>query len=600
MMPAIAVVVPVFNAGTFLGEAIESVRAQTFTDWELLLVDDGSTDESISIAEEFCDLDSRIRLVRHDPGKNRGAPASRNLGARMSSAKYLANLDHDDVFLDKRKLEDQFSILEEKPNIAMTFGPLTVWNTWSTETLKHDFLQLFSFRVPREIYPPCFLPLLISGKNDPHGYLVRRDAFEGVGGYEEGLLFLDDWPLYMKVSLQYAIYISEKSTYGYRQHALQQTRRAIDAGDYFTQYLPFFDFAETYLESSDNFHRKSLLSAMYAARRKFETWAKFEPILATIENFDEVGYLAQNPDVQAAVAAGQVPSARVHFDVAGSRESRRQRRSMPGHSTSDPHRAAWTVNMIHADRVSPANEGSESRREWPDSRFQHGDLYHEFLKPKLRTRRTEKWHHYFDIYERHFAPYRGKAVTVLEIGIYKGGSLELWRSYFGPQARIVGLDLDPACAAFAEPGIEIFVGDQADRSFLRRVLAKVGPPDIVVDDGGHTMNQQITTFEEIYPVMPVPAVYLVEDTHTSFHGGEYADRFDGQTFLDFAFNRSRALHEWTMTRANFQRLFLPPQERRGDTPAVSEFCRRTGALHFYDSVVVFERQDRQEPWHEER
>lgn len=228
------------------------------------------------------------------------------------------------------------------------------------------------------------------------------------------------------------------------------------------------------------------------------------------------------------------------------------------------------------------------------------DLYRLFLDPARRARRVHKWHHYFDIYERFLAPFRGRTVTLLEIGVFQGGSLEMWRAYLGPQARVVGIDVDPACAAYAGEGVQVFIGDQADPEFLRRVLAETGPPDLVVDDGGHTAAQQIASFETIYPVLPCPGIYLVEDTHTAFWGESYADRYDGRSFLDYAFDRCRSLHEWTMRRDHFERYGTPPDARQGRPTPVSEFCRHTGAISFFDSVVVFERAEREEPWHEVR
>ncbi len=229
-----------------------------------------------------------------------------------------------------------------------------------------------------------------------------------------------------------------------------------------------------------------------------------------------------------------------------------------------------------------------------------GELYRIFLDPARRTRRVHKWHHYFDIYERFLSPFRGRPVTLLEIGVYQGGSLEMWRAYLGPQARVVGIDIDPTCAAYAGEGMQVLIGDQADPEFLRRVCAETGPLDVVVDDGGHTAAQQITAFEAIYPTMSCQGVYLVEDTHTAFWGGGFADRYDGRSFLDYAFDRCRSLHEWTMRRDAFDRYGTPPQERQGRTTPVSEFCRRTRAISFFDSVVVFERAERPEPWHEVR
>lgn len=225
-------------------------------------------------------------------------------------------------------------------------------------------------------------------------------------------------------------------------------------------------------------------------------------------------------------------------------------------------------------------------------------LYRAFLDQRAGLP-IHKWHHYFDVYERHFAAYRGRPITMIEIGVYRGGSLRMWRDYFAPGSRIIGLDIDPACADFADGRISVFIGDQADPAFLRRVLAETGPPDIVLDDGGHDMRQQIISFDTLYPAMRTPGVYLVEDAVTSLWGGDSADTWDGRTFLDHAFASCVALHGWTRNPHAFRRLGTPPAERNGHI-AVSDFCAHTNAISFYDSVVVFERQVRQEPWHEAR
>src|SRR6185369_13635192 len=130
-------------------------------------------------------------------------------------------------------------------------------------------------------------------------------------------------------------------------------------------------------------------------------------------------------------------------------------------------------------------------------------------------RLMHKWHHYLDIYHRHFRRFRGRSPVVLEIGVYHGGSLQMWREYFGPGTRIVGLDIDPRCAALAEDGIEILIGDQADRAFLAEVRRRHPHVDIVIDDGGHGMQQQIVSFEELYPHLQPEGIYLCEDMHTS-------------------------------------------------------------------------------------
>ena len=226
-------------------------------------------------------------------------------------------------------------------------------------------------------------------------------------------------------------------------------------------------------------------------------------------------------------------------------------------------------------------------------------LYRAFLERGARRHGTDKWHHYFDVYERHFSPFRGRDIRLLEIGVQRGGSLDLWRGYFGAGSRMSGIDIDPACAALTDDGIAIHIGDQADADFLRGVVARDGPFDIVIDDGGHRMNQMITSFETLYPAMTIPGVYVVEDTHTCAWGGPFADRADGETFLARAQRLAAALNEWTGNPAQFQRFGTPPRMRDGEAPA-SAFCRTTHAICFYDSMVVFERRQRPEPWRQVR
>lgn len=122
-------------------------------------------------------------------------------------------------------------------------------------------------------------------------------------------------------------------------------------------------------------------------------------------------------------------------------------------------------------------------------------------------RRVDKWRHYFDIYDRHFDRFRGKAVRVLEIGIDHGGSLQIWKKYFGDGARIVGLDIDPGCAMYAEDQIEIRIGNQSDVALLK----DLGSFDIVIDDGSHRLQDQLASFEALWP--GTRSVYLIEDCH---------------------------------------------------------------------------------------
>jgi hypothetical protein len=124
-----------------------------------------------------------------------------------------------------------------------------------------------------------------------------------------------------------------------------------------------------------------------------------------------------------------------------------------------------------------------------------------------------KWQHYFEIYDRHFSKFRNKPVNVLEIGIYSGGSLRMWKSYFGASCIVYGVDMEENCRAYEAQGVRVFIGDQADRNFWRRFKQEAPKIDCVIDDGGHTSLQQLTSFEELFPHLSPGGIYLCEDIH---------------------------------------------------------------------------------------
>jgi hypothetical protein len=212
---------------------------------------------------------------------------------------------------------------------------------------------------------------------------------------------------------------------------------------------------------------------------------------------------------------------------------------------------------------------------------QHDNPLIEYLENNRDGRQLHRWRHYFDIYHRHFAGFRGQPLTMIEIGIFNGGSLRMWRDYFGPQATIVGVDVNPGCKQFSEPGIDIVIGDQADRAFLRSLSDRYPNFAILVDDGGHEMHQQISTFEELYPRLSSDGVYLCEDTHTSYmpmFGGGYRKP---QTFIETVkplIDRLNAFHSQDQTQL-----------------APDDFTRTTSSMHFYDSVLVIEKKLRAHP-----
>jgi hypothetical protein len=128
-----------------------------------------------------------------------------------------------------------------------------------------------------------------------------------------------------------------------------------------------------------------------------------------------------------------------------------------------------------------------------------------------------KWVHYFDIYQRHFSKFVGQEVHVMEVGIYSGGSLKMWKHYFGPRCRVYGVDVEPACLSDEDEHTKVFIGDQADRAFWKRIKQAAPVIDILIDDGGHEPEQQRITLEEMLPHLRPNGVYFCEDIH-DLHG----------------------------------------------------------------------------------
>lgn len=209
-----------------------------------------------------------------------------------------------------------------------------------------------------------------------------------------------------------------------------------------------------------------------------------------------------------------------------------------------------------------------------------------------------KWDHYFDIYHRHFSGFRARPIRMLEIGVYKGGSLDMWRDYFHLDSVIVGIDIKPECKDLERGNIKVRIGNQKDPAFLHSVVDEFGPFDIVVDDGGHLSGDQITSFKVLYPQMAANGVYQVEDTHTNLWPS-YLRRSGGATFLSFCNQKIMELMQWTGQEHLVDRFHLPRAARSGTLP-VTEFCRSTTGMAFYDSVVVFEKGERPEPYTTER
>ena len=162
---------------------------------------------------------------------------------------------------------------------------------------------------------------------------------------------------------------------------------------------------------------------------------------------------------------------------------------------------------------------------------------------------------------------------MLEIGVYSGGSLELWQDYFGPRAQIYGVDIAPDCTSYEGPSVRIFIGDQADRDFWRRFRERVPKLDIVIDDGGHTPEQQRISVEELLPHLAPGGIYICEDIHG----------YPANSFASYAHGLAHILNDSRQVTENQN----DEEARMAASP--NPFQSAIRSIQFYPFMTVIEK-----------
>jgi glycosyltransferase involved in cell wall biosynthesis len=251
--PLISIVIIFLNAERFMREAVESVFAQTYHNWELLLVDDGSTDGSTAIAQHYVDRDAqRVRYLTHPGRANCGMSVSRNVGIRNAKGQYVALLDADDVWLP-HKLEQQVAILNSHPQATMVYGPTQWWYSWTRqpEDIPRDFVNELGVPPNTLINPPTLLTLFLRNEGISPctcSMLVRREVLELTGGFEEGFRGLyEDQAFCAKLCLDSIVFASAECWYRYRQHPDSACAVAQKTGQHRQARLIFLNWLAAYL-----------------------------------------------------------------------------------------------------------------------------------------------------------------------------------------------------------------------------------------------------------------------------------------------------------------------------------------------------------------
>jgi glycosyltransferase involved in cell wall biosynthesis len=278
--PLVSTVMIFLNEEKFIREAIESVFAQTYENWELLLVDDGSTDGSTEIAMRHAEQwPEKVRYLEHQGHRNRGMSASRNLGIRHAQGNYIAILDADDVWLP-HKLEQQVSILNSQPEAAMLCGATQWWYSWTgnPEDARRDHIRGIGVQPDTLVMPPELLTLFLRNVINvpcPCSVLLRREIIEATRGFEEGIRDpYDDQAFYAKVCLKAPVFVSGDCLDRYRQHADSYCSVAKRTGELHLARIFYLNWLEAYLSAEGIKNPK-----VWKALRK-KQWPYRHPILS--------------------------------------------------------------------------------------------------------------------------------------------------------------------------------------------------------------------------------------------------------------------------------------------------------------------------------
>jgi len=272
--PLVSVIIIFLNEEKFLDEAIASVLVQSYTNWEILLVDDGSSDSSGEIARRYmAGYPEKIRYLEHSDHENRGMSASRNLGIRYAKGDYLAFLDADDVWLSK-KLERQVALMDLQPQAAMLYGSPLLWHGWTGRSadIERDSLQPITVAPNSLIRPPQLLALFLARKvitPAPSDVLLRRDSIRRVGGFEDRFRGLyEDQVFFSKVSLEMTVFVSDECWVRHRQHEDSACSVGRITGKYHSGHVVFLNWMSKYL-SARGFQHTELWNILQQELRRY-------------------------------------------------------------------------------------------------------------------------------------------------------------------------------------------------------------------------------------------------------------------------------------------------------------------------------------------
>ncbi|PZO14590.1 MAG: glycosyl transferase family 2 [Leptolyngbya foveolarum] len=279
-LPLVSAIIIFLNGEAYLKEAIESIFAQTYSRWELLLVNDGSTDSSEAIAQHYVQQQpEKVRYLEHEGGQNRGMSATRNLGIAQAQGEFVAFLDADDIWLPP-KLARQLAAFSTYPQAQMVANPTKYWYSWTGTMADQARDKLRTLGVPANVCyePPELLTRMLRNEADAPatcGVLIRRSVFEDIGTFETSFRGLfEDRVFFSKVYLNASVFIISDCLDCYRQHSasacyVEQTTGHYHPAKRSKSHLMFLQWLESYL-LQQGVQDKSLWRAMQASLWRYQ------------------------------------------------------------------------------------------------------------------------------------------------------------------------------------------------------------------------------------------------------------------------------------------------------------------------------------------
>jgi len=254
--PLVSCIIIFLNAAAFLVEAVESVLAQSYAQWELWLVDDGSADASTEIARCYAAQYRNIYYLEHEAHSNQGMSASRNLGVHHARGEFVAFLDADDVWLSS-KLAEQVALLLAHPSAGMVYGRTQIWYSWQeTPEARADFFYELGVTPNTLISPPRLFPVLMANRAQTPttcNFMIRRETLAALGGFEDAFRGMyEDQAFYVKTHTHTPIYVADRLWARYRQHGDNSTKQSGRQLDYFEQRLTFLRWVKDYLMATQS------------------------------------------------------------------------------------------------------------------------------------------------------------------------------------------------------------------------------------------------------------------------------------------------------------------------------------------------------------